>query len=396
MRENRNRGISRIGMMVIIVVVLIASVSIGAGLGYLFPGIKTTMDSITTPPFCGKDTIRILILGEDNTGRTKDKPYGLSDTIMLASIDFKNNRVAAVSIPRDTRVEIPGYGTCKINAAHAYGGPALAQMVVEQLTGIRPDYFIKTNLDGFKDTVDLVGGVEIYVEKNMNYDDNWGHLHIHLKKGLQTLDGENAMGYVRFRHDKLGDITRMERQQKFIKALAKKMTAPENLPKLPWTIKSAMKNITTNMNSKDILHLAKFAGKLDMDQVKMERLPGTPEYIGGVSYWVTDQEKVYEMIAEMFSNADAGLPKVEVLNGSGLAGAAQKAAEALRQSGFVVTSIGNADSFNYASSQVISHKPQLSGLDDISQILNISILREEPSPASQADVTVIIGKDYML
>jgi len=392
-----NKGISKVGTIFLVLGVLIASIIAGSSLGYFFPGISTTVREFTAPPFGGKSVVKILVLGEDNTGGTETKPRGLSDTIMLASIDFTNNKITAMSIPRDTRIEIPEHGICKINAANAFEGPALTAQLVETLTGIRPDYYIKTNLNGFKDTVDLVGGVEIDVEKNMRYNDNWGHLHINLKKGLQVLDGENAMGYVRFRHDKLGDITRMERQRKFIKALAKRMMEPSRIPKLPWTIKSAMKNVTTDMTSKDMLYLAKFAGKVNMDEAQMETLPGTPENIAGVSYWVPDEEKISEEVTKLFlTQTVAGLPKVEILNGSGISGAAQKAADKFRLYGYEVTSTGNADSFRYKSSQVISHKPEIKGLDKISVLVNTSVMKDEPNPTAPADVTVIIGKDCLL
>lgn len=221
-----------------------------------------------------------------------------------------------------------------------------------------------------------------------------GKLHINLKKGRQVLNGEDAMGYVRFRHDKLGDITRMERQQKFIKALAKKMVEPASIPKLPWTIKSVMNNIDTDMTSKDLLCLAKFAGKINVDEIEMTTLPGVPRNINGGSYWIVDEDETYNLIRRLFlTRTIAGLPKIEVLNGSGIAGAAQEAAEALQQSGYEITSISNADSFNYASSEVINHKSETKELDKIAVILNVGIMKDEPNPDANADVTVIIGKD---
>lgn len=397
MKRIGNRGITRAGMAIVVLGALIASVLVGGSLGYFFPGIDASVKEFTAPPFGGKQVVRLLVLGEDNTGGAKTSPRGLSDTIMLASIDFVSDKVSILSIPRDTKVDIPGYGTCKINAAYAYGGPMLTAQVVEELTGIKPDYYIKTNVEGFRETVDIVGGVQIDVEKNMRYNDNWGHLHINLKKGLQMLDGENAMGYVRFRHDKLGDITRMERQRKFMKALARRMMEPSRLPRLPWTVKSVMRNVTTNMTSRDLLYLAQFAGKVNMDAAQMKTLPGVPENIHGASYWIADRDQITEMVQKLFLTPTiAGLPKIEVLNGSGIAGAAQKAADALKLSGYEVTSIGNADSFNYASSQIIDRKPEAQGLDKLSLLLNTSVLKQEPNPAASADVTIIIGKDCIL
>ncbi len=394
MNRISNKGITKRSLIITIFIIIAAAVLAIFGINKYCSNFSTSVKQITSPPFEGRDVIKVLIIGEDNTGGTEQKPYGLSDTIMLSNIDFTNLKVSAVSIPRDTLVNIVGYGESKINASHVFGGPKLTEEVVEELTGVRPDYYIKTNVEGFRDTVDIIGGVEIDVEKNMKYDDNWGKLHINLKKGRQVLNGEDAMGYVRFRHDKLGDITRMERQQKFIKALAKKMVEPASIPKLPWTIKSVMNNIDTDMTSKDLLCLAKFAGKINVDEIEMTTLPGVPRNINGGSYWIVDEDETYNLIRRLFlTRTIAGLPKIEVLNGSGIAGAAQEAAEALQQSGYEITSISNADSFNYASSEVINHKSETKELDKIAVILNVGIMKDEPNPDANADVTVIIGKD---
>lgn len=393
------RGLALVWMILIVLAVMAVAVVIGAFLGFHTAGVRFTgsISEVFSPPFGGKKIVRILVLGEDDTGGRKAKPRGLSDTIILASIDIETKHMAALSIPRDTQVDLDGYGgVCKINAAHVYGGPTLAALAVEQLVGVKPDYYLKTNVPGFKKSVDILGGIDLYVEKNMRYTDRWGGLYINLKKGYQHLDGDKAMQYVRFRHDALGDIARIERQQKFMKALAKKALSPSKLPKLPRVVAEIQKNVQTDMTARDMVFLARYLGRLDFNNVRMEMLPGAPQNIRGISYWIPDQARIAEAVQELFfPQLVVHLPKVEVLNGSGIAGAAQQVAAALRERGYEVTSVGNAESFDYASSEIITHTADVQDVNQIASIVNSSSVRHQDNSTAKADVTIIIGKDYM-
>jgi len=395
LRMQSRAGAINIKLAIFAVVVILAAISAGTFLGTLTG--RGRISDIWTPPFEGKRVARILLLGEDDSG-ARTKSGGLSDTIFLISVNLDTKQVAGISIPRDTRVDLNGYGgICKINSAIKLGGPSLTCLAIEDLTGIRPDYYLKTNLDGFKKTVDLVGGVDLYVEKNMHYDDNWGNLHIHLKKGRQHLNGKDAMGYVRFRHDKLGDITRMERQQKFLRALAKKALTPQNLPSLPKIIDSVWDNIETNLTTKDLITLAKLVGELEGGQIKAATLPATPEMIGGISYMIADTEKMPEFIQELFfSQVLPSLPSIEVLNGSGIPGGGMRVADALRAQGYNVIQVENADSFTYKSSRITGNKDGVTGLDNIGRIVNSAHIEIRANPSAKADVTVIVGKDCVV
>ncbi|MDH7571851.1 MAG: LCP family protein, partial [Armatimonadota bacterium] len=195
---------------------------------------KGRMADILKPPFEGKRRVFLLVLGVDEKNRLFKSDRRRSDTMILACLDFEAKRVAALSLPRDTRVQLPGHQDFdKLNAAHAYGGVPLAQRAVADLVGIPPDRYVKTDVNGFRAIVDLIGPIEIEVEKPMHYDDNWGNLHIHLQPGLQRLNGEQALGYVRFRKDSAGDLGRMQRQQKFLRAVVKQMLTPAALVRLP-------------------------------------------------------------------------------------------------------------------------------------------------------------------
>ncbi|HUV05576.1 MAG TPA: LCP family protein [Armatimonadota bacterium] len=390
----------KVGFAILVFFVLVVSAGAGALLGYLTAGtfIGHGFRQALQPPFGGRKLVRILILGEDNTGRSKSKPMGLSDTVILASINFETKHVAALSIPRDTKVDLDGYGGVrKINAAHALGGPALAGIAVGSIVGVKPEYYVKTNVEGFAHSVDILGGVVIDVEKDMRYRDRRGGLYINLKKGRQLLDGDKAMQYVRFRHDAMGDIARIERQQKFLKALAAKALAPENFPKLPRLMASILKNVETDLTPRDAVYLAKFVRKVDLDRVQMAMLPGVPQTIGGASYWIADTEKAAQVVRELFfPETVVRLPKVEVLNGSGMNGAGQRVADILRQHGYEITSVGNADSGSYASSQVICHSSNVQYANQIAGIVNSSTVKQEYDPSVKADVTVIVGRNCAL
>ena len=386
----------RIGTVIMVLISLIAAGAVGSFLGfYLSRGsMNFNVSEIFDRPFDGAPVVRILVLGEDNTGVKQGR--GLSDTIILASIDFNANRVAAISIPRDTRVDLDGGGRYgKINAGYVSGGPAATCLLVSELTGVRPDYYIVTNIEGFKGTVDALGGVEIDVDKNMRYTDRRGGLYINLKKGLQVLDGDKAMQYVRFRHDTMGDITRIQRQQKFLKALASKAVEPANLPRLPGMMDAVLKNVRTDMSPKDIMHLARFASKLDLSAVEMATLPGVPDTISGLSYWVADRADTARVVQNLFYPPNGELPTVEVLNGSGVSGAAARVAEMLREKGYSVESVGNAESFDYVSSEIIRHNGSEDGARELAALLNSQTIKLKPDETAPADVTVIVGRDYV-
>ncbi|HEY9703395.1 MAG TPA: LCP family protein, partial [Allocoleopsis sp.] len=135
-----------------------------------------------------------------------DSVQGLSDTMLLARFNPDNQKMTVLSIPRDTRVEIPEHGPQKINSANVLGGPALAAKMTSELLGdVGIDRYLRINVLGVGKLVDTLGGLNLYVPKDMKYTDNTQHLYVDLKKGQQHLNGEQVMQLLRFRHDRLGD-----------------------------------------------------------------------------------------------------------------------------------------------------------------------------------------------
>ena len=237
-----------------------------------------------------KDKATIMIMGVDE--RADD--VGRSDTLMVATIDPVKNEAALLSIPRDTRVAIPRYGYDKINAAYAYGGEKLTQRTVEDFLGIRIDHYIIINTHAFQKIIDAIGGIDIDVEKRMYYEDPWdddGGLIIDLRPGMQHMDGKTAVTYVRYR-DEEGDIGRVKRQQKFMRACVDAVTTPAILPRLPGIITSVIASVKPDLSVRQMLE---FIGTLKQAQAKglrTDMVPGRPLYIEGISYWIPDMEQL--------------------------------------------------------------------------------------------------------
>ena len=247
-------------------------------------------------PFSGKQNI--LIMGVDSNGKKTDPFKGTrTDSILLVSIDKLGKSVNAVSIPRDSKVFIAdGHGVDKINAAHAFGGTDLTIKTIQKTFGVHIDHYVILDFAGVKDFVEALGGVNVNVEKRMHYTDRSGGLYIDLNPGYQLLDAQQAEGYLRFRHDAIGDIGRMRRQQWFVRGVVEKLKSPEVVVKIPAIIQAISKNIQTDMNVYELAGLAAFSKQIDMDNVQTSTLPGKPSNHGYISYWILDPEKTQNII----------------------------------------------------------------------------------------------------
>ena len=237
-----------------------------------------------------KDKATIMIMSVDE--RTED--IGRSDTLMVATIDPHKNEAALLSIPRDTRVAIPKNGYDKINAAYAYGGEKLTQRTVEDFLGIRIDHYVIINTHAFQKIIDAIGGIDIDVEKRMYYEDPWdddGGLVIDLRPGRQHMDGKTAVTYVRYR-DEEGDIGRVKRQQKFMRACVDAVTTPAILPRLPGIISSVIDSVKTDLSVRQMLEFIGTLKQAQANGLRTDMVPGRPLYIEGISYWIPDMEQL--------------------------------------------------------------------------------------------------------
>ena len=349
--------------------------------------------------------VNVLVLGIDER---PDDP-GRTDTMILASINPADKRVALISLPRDTRVRIPGRrGYDRINAAHVYGGPRLAMAAVSEFLGIPVDYYVKINFDGFEKLIDILGGVEIDVERRMKYDDYAGNLHIDLYPGRQVLNGADALAYVRFRSDGLGDISlvdpakgeyggRIIRQQKFIDALIRQAARPATISKLPSLAVQLVDCISTNLPVTRILNLALNLRDLDTYSVATAVVPGTGDTVNGIAYWVPNEDATKVMVDRLVWGLEP--VTIQVLNGSGAAGAAGRAAARLREQGFPVLDVRDAQRYGYRQTEVIVSPDRWDVGTQIAQMFDAKIIDRSSVESTawgdrQYDVMVIVGENF--
>ena len=307
----------------------------------------------------------ILLLGVDSNGSNTDPWTGTrSDTIVLLNIDPKTHSVNAISIPRDSKVYLPNeYGVQKINAAHALGGIKLTKNTVEETLGVKVDRYVVVSDEAVKKLVDALGGVPIYVEKRMNYNDYSGQLHIHLSKGLNVLDGKQAVGYLRFRHDGLGDIGRTQRQQWFLRGLLEKIQTPQAIAKIPEMLNIATTYVKTDLSLYEMSQYAALAKSFDISKIQVATLPGSPNKKGSVSYWILDPDKTQEVINRLVYRDEPNVSDNKTFV-AGIMYSPEKAEEAmklkseLQDLGFEVNCVGRG---HLPHSQFVANSSTVSG-----------------------------------
>ena len=270
---------------------------VGIGLVWGFGGLHGRGARSGAPGLmAGEHTVHVMILGVDE--RADD--VGRSDTLMVATLDTESGKGALLSVPRDTRLAIDGHGYDKANHAYAFGGHALSMSTVENLLGVPMDHYLIINTSAFERIIDAIGGVDINVEKRMHYEDPWddnGGLVIDLYPGEQHMDGKKAIQYVRYR-DGEGDIGRIGRQQKFMKAVLAKVISPEILPRLPKLIEEVSSAVKTDMSLTEMLDFAQRLKDIHDAGLSADMVPGEPAYYQDISYWIPDIVATRQMLAE--------------------------------------------------------------------------------------------------
>nr|WP_246363078.1 LCP family protein [Deinococcus budaensis] len=303
-----------------------------------------------------------------------------TDTLMLAQVR-PDGAVKLLSIPRDTWVNIPGYRWSKINAANPQGGPELLVRTVQELTGLRVDAHVLLSLGALRALTEAAGGVTLDVPGRMKYDDNAGHLHIDLQPGRQHLSGEQVEGFLRFRHDNLGDIGRVARQQAFLTAMTNRMTNPLNWWRLPGMVGALHQNTRSDLTRDEVGAL--LGAALHGPRISTYTVPGD---FGGPT-WVPDRAALSALIAEHFRdpNDPRGL-RVAVLNVGAPDGSARQLREQLLTLGYQNVWVADAPRADVGTTVSGAAAEQV--LRDVG---HGQLSRDAGAPG--ADVTVRLGTD---
>lgn len=274
--------------------------TLGAGLTTLWHNKDIAKVDNPEDPLAGAKRTNILILGVD---ARQGETHSRSDTMILASIDPELKKAAFISIPRDTRVNLPQESNTKICTANFFGGPELATKKVEEILDIKIDYYITMDFNGFSSIIDTLGGVNIDVKERM-YKPSEG---IDLMPGQQELNGKDALAFVRYRDYMMGDIDRTSHQQVFLKALAKEALSPLNIVKIPKLAKQLDEYTDTNMKVADMVKMALWAPSFSADSVITQTLPGyfydERDSRGNLlnSFWIADKNIANNLLDSLFA-----------------------------------------------------------------------------------------------
>lgn len=382
-------------MVVVCVVMALAGMGFGTLMRWLLP--PDRLSGFIGAPGGLSKAENVLIVGVDDSydpeghRLTQKNRRVRTDTILVATIQPRKNAVHVLSIPRDTQVLIPGYGTEKINAAHAIGGIERTKATVEALTGIPIHHTVSVSLSGAVSFLDELGGVDLYVEQKMKYSDRTAGLYIDLNPGMQHLDGKTAIGYARFRHDAMGDIGRVARQQRLLNAVERKLLTPAVWWRLPRLADATSKLFHSDLPAPKVAALANFAK--EKPGVTFTTLPGTFGYNG---FWVADRGRIDELVANLkdTKKADDKQRTVELLFASSQSDAAVKLASTLTDRGMQVIRTEPLEN-EAQGTKVIGRNGNPHQPNEIRNLLPGAPwqLSDDITPYS-VDYTVVVGQDF--
>jgi LCP family protein required for cell wall assembly len=430
LRAERDRRRNRTKRIVLSIVGVLAVLLIAAGVGvYAYAQhlktVITVQDEEKLKPELAQappgEPFNILLLGADY--RKGDTSFR-TDTVVIARVDPQQKKVWMISIPRDTRVLIPGHGYDKINAAHAYGGPKLALQTVKEFTGLPISHYMEVNFLGFENAVNVMGGVWVNVPQAID-DKRAASQSVHqraykIAAGYQKLDGEHALTFVRSRKGYADqDISRMKAQQIFFRAVADQLAKSTDIPKTIRVVNAITPYIQTDMDLMELLKTSlamKGAGSKNLYTATLTG-PWKAPYI-----W-TDETKKAEIISAFKNGApftaamapsalkapsDSENPtsspkgtkapskiKVTVRNGWTVSGTAAQAANILKTKGFVVKGVGNANQKVYKKTLVV-YKSNLAGAQAVAAALmpGVTIVQSRGLYSFPTEILVVVGKDW--
>jgi LCP family protein required for cell wall assembly len=361
------------------------------------------------------DTVNIMLLGSDSA-----QGNGLTDSLIVVSVDPNTPSVSMLSIPRDLYVYVPGWKMSRINTAHSHGqrvgypggGPGLLKATLEYNLGIRVHYYAHADFAGFIRLIDTLGGVEVVVDCQLqdtfpDPDAEGGQTDIDLTPGLHHLDGKTALWYARSRWN-TNDYDRARRQQRVLRGTWAQINQLGLLAKLPELWDELTQTVQTDLSLDNVIWLASVAGRLDTDTaIKSRFIDGTV-----VTSWITpegaqvllpDYARIGPLIAEALAPPDTnrarqGLARVEVFNGTTWSDWGVLAADRLLWEGFQVVEIGQAERADYQQTLIVDLTGTTKGspvywLARILRVSGANILTAD-TPSDEVDFRAIVGYDY--
>jgi LCP family protein required for cell wall assembly len=333
---------------------------------------------------------------------------GLSDSMLLVRFEPDSGKVKVLSIPRDTAAFVEGIGETKINEANHLGGPGLtARTVSRLLDGVGIDRYVRVNLMAVEAMIDALGGVEVYVPKDMKYTDNTQHLYIDIKEGQQRLNGDQAIQFMRFRYDDLGDIGRIQRQQMLLRSLIEQSIGPMTLVRLPKILSVVQDYLDTNLSIEELVALLNFTKDISQDDAQMLMLPGNfnnPETPISPSYWLPDYDRIDTMVAEHFGRgqqnrqawmADPSYANVAIQNTTGDYEAARTFIGALIDVGYRNVYDDYPWNEPLAVTQIIAQNGDIQMAESLRQKIGFGEILVESTGVLESDITVRLGEDWL-
>lgn len=411
----RSRKKKHIKFKILILVFILSVFTAGYFYHYLSGFNKTSSiggeGEIETVPVQDGESVNILVMGVDigDPKSTSKNDPKRTDTMMIVNYNPVSKAFNVVSIPRDTLIKINGRNA-KINSAYAIGGINSAIKAVEKLFNVDINYYAKLDYKGFRKIIDAIGGVDMEIKQNMNYDDASQNLSIHFKKGETVhLNGEKAEEFFRWRKNNdgtglaEGDLGRIQNQHLFIEKVVKKFKSPAIIPKIPVIMAAVPEYCDTNMTSKDILKYGWLAANSDKNNIKIMTLKGKGEYIGGISYFIYDEKQNSDVLLMLRGDStresgneaefDKENLKIEILNGTDRSGLAGTLGKEMKSKGYKYISVGN-------NSKTAKSKIILNGINTekakeaISRDFGVNNFAANSQKSGKYDVIVVLGDDY--
>jgi LCP family protein required for cell wall assembly len=331
---------------------------------------------------------------------------GLSDVMLLIRFDPQNKKLAMLSIPRDTRTEIEGFGMKKINSANAEGGPALsAKSVSNLLGGVGIDRYVRINVLGVAKLIDALGGVTVHVPKDMKYQDDSQHLYINLKAGKQHLKGEQALQLLRYRHDEYGDIGRIQRQQMVIRSLIEQTLNPATAAKLPQILNVVQENIDTNLTVEELVALVGFGVRTNRSNMQMLMLPGQFSEKGqyNASYWLPDKDRIARMMGQHFDvessqATTASTPsdlRIAIQDSTDSPRAIRALMRTLSAAGYRNVYLSKPWTEPLQVTHIVAQQGDGGSAEVIRSALELGEVRVESTGTLESDITIQVGQDWL-